>query len=344
MDSENNFNYNNQNNQRNYNYTGPKIDPTKYKPALKYIGGFIVIIILLNIFISSFIFTVDEREQVVVKQFNEIVKIVVDKKDDEFIRQIESSGKFKGVKIIEGKGIFFKLPFVQSVESYSNMLLTYDTNAREVITLDKKKLVLDNFAQWRISNPALFSISLGNINKAHTRIDDILYSKLNEEIGKVDAHVVISDKVKVAEMLKRVIETSNQQFINYGIKVVDIRIKRTDLPEENYENIFNRMKTERDRAAKTYRSEGKEEAQKIRSSSDKEATVIEAKAYEEAEQIKGQGDAEALKIYADAYNQDPEFYAFWRTLQVYRKTLKEGTVMVIEPDSEIAKYLFKSTN
>lgn len=322
-----------------YNYSR-KVDFSKYKRVFKPVGILVAVIILTVIAFNSFTFTVDEREQVVVRQFNEVVKIVVDKSTEELESAIRSHGQLRDVDILEGKGIFFKIPFIQSTESFTDMLLTYDTDSREVTTRDKKKLVLNNFAQWKIANPALFAISLKNIRSAHTRIDDIVYSKLNEEIGRVDAHVVISDKDYVMEMLGRVAEGSNEQLDDYGVRVIDIRIKRTDLPEENYNNIFNRMKTERERAAKKYRSEGKEEALKIRSNAEKEATIIEAQAYEKAEKLKGEGDAQALKIYAEAYNKDPEFYEFWRTLQVYKKTLKDKTKIVIDPDSEFAKYLF----
>jgi modulator of FtsH protease HflC len=320
----------------------PNIDFKKFKGLFKFIIISVVIVILAAIAFNSFTFTVDEREQVVIKQFNEVVKVVVEKRTEEFDQSIKNSSQLKDVKILQGKGIFFKIPFLQNAEKFTNMLLTYDTDSREVITKDKKKLILDNFAQWRIENPALFIISLKTEGAAHQRIDDIIYSKMNEEIGKVDAHVVISDKKIVGEMLKRVTDATNEQMLNYGIKVIDIRIKRTDLPVENYNNIFNRMKTERERAAKTYRSEGKEEAQKIRSTADREATILEAQAYEAAEKVKGEGDATALKIFADAYNKDPEFYSFWRTLQTYKVTLKDNTKIVIDSKSEFAKYLFGS--
>lgn len=310
------------------------------KKLFRFVGGLFLLILLGIIAMNSLLFSVDEREQVVVKQFNEVVKVVVDQASDDVRSGISQNPQLKNVKVVEGKGLFFKVPFVQTTESFTNMLLTYDTNSREVITKDKKKLVLDNYAQWRISNPALFVISLKNERAAHTRLDDIIYSKLNEEIGKVDANIVISDKNYASGMLARVTESANNQLKEFGMEVVDIRVKRTDLPEANYNNIYNRMKTERERAAKTYRSEGKEEAQKIRSEADKQATIIEAKAYEEAEKVKGEGDAEALRIYAEAYNKDPEFYAFWRTLQAYKNTLGDKTKIVIDENSEFAKYLF----
>lgn len=333
MDGNPNFDYINMKMNKKFNFSD-------YKRFFKLVGIIALAVILLSIIFNMFFFQVDEREQAVVKQFNEVVKIVVNEKTENLLKAIEENPQFRKIKISDRKGLHVKVPFIQTVEKFTSMLLTYDTDSREVVTRDKKKLVLDNYAVWRINNPALFYSSLGNERAAHTRLDDIIYSKLNEEIGKVESHVVISDKNFVADMLQRIKESTNEQVTSYGMEVVDVRIKRTDFPEENYNNIFNRMNTERQRAAKSYRSEGQEEAQKIRSEADKEATIIEAQAYEEAERIKGEGDAEALRIYAEAYNRDPEFYAFWRTLQAYKKTLKENTKIIIDSDSEFAKYLF----
>ncbi len=318
------------------------INIPKVMNVFKVFVSIIVLIIILSFVFNMFFFTVSETEQAIVQQFGEVVKVIVDEKTEEVENAVKNHPKLKNVKIVEGKGIFVKIPFIQSVEAFPNRLLTYDTNPREVITKDKKKLVLDNYAQWRIHNPAMFKIALKSEVEAHKRLDDLIYSKLNEEIGKIDAHVVISDKAYVFNMIENISKQINETLYEYGVEVVDIRIKRTDLPQENYSNIFNRMKTEREREANKYRSEGKEEAQKIRSQAEREATIIEARAYEEAEQIKGEGDAEALRIYAEAYNKDPEFYAFWRTLQAYKKTLDGQTKIVIDAGSEFAKYLFRS--
>lgn len=313
---------------------------SNYKGIFKFAIIIVIAIILLTIISNMFFFTVEEREHAIVKQFGEVVKMVVSGDIDEIESSIKNNPQLSNVKIINRKGLHFKIPFLQEVEYFTNMLLTYDTNIREVITKDQKKLVLDNYAVWRITNPALFAMSLRNEREANKRLDDIIYSKINEEVGKVEAHIVISDKDYITDMMQKVVHTTNEQTNNFGMQVIDVRIKRTDLPEENYNNIFNRMKTEREKAAKTYRSEGQEEAQKIRSEADKEATVIEANAYKEAEKIKGEGDAEAARIYAEAYNKDPEFYAFWRSLQAYKKSLKDNTTIIIDKDSEFAKYLY----
>lgn len=301
----------------------------------------VVSIVLFLIIFSLCTFTVDEREQVVVKQFNEVVRVIIDEETPEMAAARIANENLRNVKVVEGrKGLFLKIPFIQTTETYINQLLTYDTVPREVITQDKKKLVLDNFAQWKIDNAALFVSTINNSRQAHQRLDELVYSKLNEEIGKVTAHVVISDKEYMSDMLERIIISTNAQLVNYGMEVVDIRIKRTDLPSENYENVFNRMRTERERAAKTYRSEGQEEAQKITSAADKDATILEAQAYETAETTRGEGDASALQIYADAYNKDPEFYAFYRSLQAYKATLGNGTTIVLDSNNEFLQYLF----
>lgn len=299
------------------------------------------IFILAIIIFFSMSFTVSEVDDAIVTRFGgQVIKVIVSKNTPELEKEIHSIDKFKNVKVVEGKGLFFKLPIIDSVQKFNNRLLTYDTEPREVTTMDKKKLILDNNAQWQIVNPLLFRISMGNQRNAHTRVDDIMYSKLNEKIGRTEAHVLISDKTYVENMLNKVTEEINMEVAQYGIRVADIRIKKTDLPPENSTNIFNRMKTEREQKAKQYRSEGKEEAQKIKSEADKEARVIEAQAYADAEKIKGEGDAEATRIYNEAYNQDPEFYEFYRTLQTYKATLKDKTKIVIDANSPFAKYLF----
>lgn len=331
----------NGNNTYTYNYNPKQVDLKKYAGILKLVGGFIGLLILLTIIYNAFTFRVDQRQQAVVIQFDKVVKVVVDEEiADEISDRMKSHRQLQHADIQTGKGLFIKIPFIQKVQYYTNMLLTCDTDPREVTTGDKKKLVLDNYAQWRIENPAAFAISLKTIPRANTRIDDIIYSKLNEEIGKVTQQTVVADKEYILNMLRDVVASSNEELKEFGIRIEDIRIRRTDFPEENYENIYNRMRTERQRDAAKYRSEGREEAQVIISKADMEAQIIEAQAYEQAQILRGEGEAEALRIYAEAYNRDPEFYQFWRTLQAYKETLKGKTTIVIDPETEFAKYLF----
>lgn len=306
------------------------------KPVAIFAAALLVGLVAFN----ACTFRVGMTQQAVVSRFNRVIRVVVDKKTPELVAAIESNPQLKGVHIDAGKGLFLKVPFLDSVDYYLNTLLTYDTDPREVITKDKKKVILDNFAQWRIVNPALFKISMKTDRVAHQRIDDILYSKLNEEIGKIEASRLIADKTYVLAMMDLVAQSTNAELAPYGMQIVDVRIKRTDLPKENSANIFARMRTEREQQAKRYRSEGEEEAQKIRSDADKQAQIIVSEAYAKAEQIKGEGEAEAARIYADAYNRDPEFYRFYRTLQAYKQTITSSTKIVVPANSEFAKFLF----
>jgi membrane protease subunit HflC len=220
------------------------------------------------------------------------------------------------------------------------MLLTYDTLPRQVITSDKKKLIFDNNAQWRIINPALFEITMGRIEEAQMRLDDILYSRMNEKVGKILSNVLITDKAEVEKMQNDLAAEISAAMRAYGIEVFDIRVKRTDLPQENYESVYNRMITERQRIAAQYRSEGDEEALKARSNTDRQIVILLSEARKKAEVLKGEGDAEAARIFNEAYGKDISFYEFYSTLEMYKVTIGGNTKLVIPADSDFAKYLF----
>ncbi len=316
------------------------LDNEKAKKILKYVLYIFAGIILFTILFNTFAFTVDEREQVVVTQFDKIVRVVADDEDDPAYEVLQQDERFRDVRIDEKKGLCFKIPFIQKTRSFTNQLLTYDTLPEEVFTLDKKTIVLDNFAQWKIVNPILFMQNLGSIPSSHQRIDEFIYSKLREEIGRIEASQLVTDKDYVSEMLVRVKDFVNKELEPQGVTVMDVRIKRTEYPEATYQNIFEQMRSERQAVATEYRSEGMKEAQRIRSGAEREATIIEAQAYEKAEKLRGEGDAEALKIYAEAYNRDPEFYGFWKTLQTYEDVIDDDTTIIISPDSEFAKYIY----
>lgn len=313
--------------------------PPRKKMSVVSLIPFLVLILALFVF-STCTFTVNEMEQAVVSRFNRIQIVIVEEKSEEAIEIIQNDVKYKDVKIIERKGLFFKLPFVDTVEKYTSQLLTYNTTTREVTTRDKKKIVLDNNAQWRIVDPLLFKIGAKSIPSANTKLDDIIYSKLNEKIGLTEGSQLISDKEYVYNMLDQVKKNTNAEVGNIGIEVVDVRIAKTELPQENYENIFNRMRTERQKIANKFRSEGEEVYKEITAEAEKEATIIRADAYEKSQILKGEGDAAAAEIYANAYNKDPEFYKFYKTLLTYKETLGDGTTIVINKDSEFAKYIY----
>jgi membrane protease subunit HflC len=311
------------------------------KPSISKKGiGSIVFVILAYILVTNSFFTVNEFDQAVVTRFGEVQVVIVEEKTPELEKEIYDIPQFENVKIREGKGLFFKVPVIDQVEKYTSRLLTYNTLAREVTTSDKKKIVLDNNAQWVIRNPLLFRITVNNVRSANTKLDDIIYSKLNEKIGLTDGTTLISDKEYVYEMTNQIKLNTNEEVKNFGMEVIDVRIAKTELPASNYENIFNRMRTERQKIANKFRAEGEEQFKIKKAQATKEVTILKAEAYEKAQAIKGEGDALALETYANAYNKDPEFYAFYRTLESYKKTLGDKTKIVISADSEFAKYLY----
>ena len=302
----------------------------------------LVLVIIAMFALSSFTFTVGEREQVVVTEFDRIVRIIVDDVNAQTIQDLKNNPRYANVKIQQGKGLFFKTPFIQTVHRYTNMLLTYDTQADEVFTLDKKKLLLDNNAQWRIENPALFMNSIGTMSSAHQRIDEYIYSRMREEIGRIEAKQLVADKAYVENMLASVRDYVHSQVSPYGIAVVDIRIKRTEYPDETKPSIYEQMRSERQAVATQYRADGQSEARRILAEANRKATIIEAQAYQSAEKTKGEGDGEALQIYAEAYNTDIEFYTFYRTLQAYGKIIDDDTTIFIHPGSDLMKFLFSA--
>ena len=264
--------------------------------------GFIVIVGLSSVYI------VDEKEQAVVLQFGNPVASVRD------------------------AGLNYKLPWpIQNVVKYEKRLLEYDSNPTDVITKDKKTLIADNYARWRISDPILFLQTLVNENNAYSRLDDIIYSELRVELGKHEfTEIIATNREKI---MKIVADRSNEKLSTYGIEVIDVRIKRVDLPQENEKAVFGRMQAERKRQANKYRSEGEEEATKIRATTDKEKKIILAEAYQTSQEIRGKGDAKAITIFANAYNRDPDFYNFMRKLDAYKVTLKDKTTIVLSPDN-----------
>lgn len=296
----------------------------------------ILAMIVLIIALSSF-FELREDESALLQRFGKVEAVYVKQLTPMLAEQISSYGY--DVPIYEGTGLKFKIPFIDNVISYSNLLLTYDTPPRQVITSDKKKLYFDNNAQWRIDNPLQFYIAVGNYSVARDRIDNIIYSNMNEKVGKMESHILITDKVAVESMLAELANTVTKESKKFGVTVFDIRIKRTDLPQENYESIFNRMITERNRIAAMYRSEGDEEAIKIRSNTDREVLFITSDAEKTALTIKGEGDGEAARIFTEAYGKDPEFFEFYNYLDAYRATLGDKTTLFVPIDSPFAKYL-----
>ncbi len=235
-----------------------------------------------------------------------------------------------------GPGLHFKLPAVQRVIKYDARYLEYDASARELITKDKKNLKVDNYARWRIADPLAFYQTVRDEMGAQSRLDDLIYSQVREQLGRFDLLETVATKRPqiMADVTRRVAEASRQ----FGIEVVDVRIKRADLPPANEKAVYARMQAERTRQAQLYRAEGDEAAREIRSKADKEKTIILAEAYREAEVLRGQGDAEATRIYAAAFGRDPEFYAFTQSLDVYATSFKAGDVVLLPAEGELFRY------
>lgn len=239
-------------------------------------------------------------------------------------------------------GLYFKVPFIQDVVYFDKRLLDYDAQSREVLTVDKQQIVIDNYSRWRIVDPLKFYQTVRDERGAQSRLDDILYSNLRENLGRHTLQDIVSER-RVA-LMSEVARRSDEKMREFGIEVLDVRVKRADLPEKNQENVFNRMRTERERQARKFRAEGEEEARKLRSEADKQMAIIRAEARREAEILRGQGDAEAVSIFADAYNRDPELFRFVRTLEAYRKTIDDKTTLILSPDSEFFRLLRHSRN
>lgn len=276
--------------------------------------GVVVALVLLLFGANLVLYTVTEVEQVVVTQFGEPVEVNTE------------------------PGLYFKLPDpIQKTTFFDRRLLDYDSNPDPIYTKDKKTLIIDNYARWRIVDALTFMQALRTVDEALARLDDVIYSELRKELGQHDlSEVVATNRQAIMDSVRA---RANLAAKVYGIEVLDVRIKRADLPPENEQAVYNRMRAERAREAKAYRSEGEEEALKIRAATDLEAATIAAEAYERAQGIRGQGDAEALAIYAAAYRNATGFYQFTRTLEAYEKSLQENTVLVQPADTEFFRHL-----
>ena len=264
----------------------------------------------------SSIFIVDETQQVVILQLG------------------------KPVRTITEPGFNAKLPFpFQERIVFDDRLLEYDSPPEEILSKDKKSLIVDNYVRWKIVDPLQFLKTVQAIPTAKSRMDDIVYSELRRELGTHDMVEIITENRE--EIMDVVTKASNEATLSYGISVIDVRIRRVDLPSENEESIYARMEAERKRQANKFRSEGSEEAQKIRAATDRDKTIILADAYKEAEKIRGEGDAKAVQVYARSYSSDPKFYEFVRTLDAYKKVVDDKTTLVLPSDSKLFKLLIE---
>jgi membrane protease subunit HflC len=246
------------------------------------------------------------------------------------------------LKVVQKPGLNWRTPFIQTVEYFDKRILDLDTDEQEVIASDQKRLVVDAFARYRITDPLLFYQSVRNELGARQRLISILDSALRTVLGKSSFIDVVRDKRE--ELMNEIQAQVNQDTRNLGMEIVDVRIKRADLPEANSQAIYRRMQTERQREAAELRAEGSEAAQRIRATADKQVTVIVADANRDADKLRGDGDAERNKIYAAAYSKDKGFFDFYRSMQAYEAGLKPSdTTMVISPSSEFFRYFEDSS-
>tara|TARA_B100000676_G_C17982383_1_gene789826 strand:- start:140 stop:988 length:849 start_codon:yes stop_codon:yes gene_type:complete len=241
------------------------------------------------------------------------------------------------VQIVMKPGLNFKVPFASRVIFMENRLQDYDADPGAVFTKDKKEMKVDTFSKWRVSDPLKFYETVRTTSGAHARLDDIIYSQTREVLGQHTLMEIVSGNRK--EIRESITLRSKKNAENFGIEILDVRIKRADLPEENSQSVFGRMNEERKRQAKLYRSQGEEESLKIRSNADRERVEILAEAKRVSEETQGIADAKATKIYADSYQKDSDFFRFLRSNDVYRNSLKEGTTLLMDADSKFFKYL-----
>jgi len=278
----------------------------------------VAVLVILYILSMSF-YIVDETENVVIKQFG------------------------KPIKTIREPGLYIKLPEpFQTIKRFDDRIVVSESAESEVLTSDKKNLVVDYFAIWKIEDPLKFMQTVVDENGAKYRISDIVYSELRRELGLYEFKDIIS--TKRAEINRKVVESSREKINTYGIKIIDVRIRRINFPYQNLPSIFDRMSAERSKIANKYRSEGEEEALKIMAETDKLKTIILAESYNNASSIKGEGDAQSTKIYGKIYEIDPEFYQFVRTLETYNKILlSDQNMLIVSTDTELFKYLKQSS-
>ena len=274
-------------------------------------------ILLVGVVVFQSLFIVQEISQAIVLQFGDPKKIVTK------------------------AGLNFKLPFIQNVVYLDKRILNLDNDPEEVIAADQKRLIVDAFARFKIVDPLKFYISVGNERVARSRLSTIINSRIRGVLGTQELATLLStDRARQMQIIQSQV---NEEAKNFGINIVDVRIKRADLPPANSEAIYKRMQTEREREAKEFRAQGAEIAQKIRSTADKDVTVILAQANKKSEIMKGEGDGQRNKIFATAFGRDPQFFAFYRAMQAYEKALIGGeTSLVLSTDSDFFKFFGKS--
>lgn len=292
-------------------------DPIDFKKYWKLIVGLTITFAVLLIVLTN-VYVVKESEYRVVRQFGEVVKIQ------------------------EEPGIKMKIPFIQSVTTLPNYQMTYDVSEAEINTKDKKRIIIDNYAVWHVVNPLDLISNAGTIVNAESRMEEFIYSVVRTELGQLNYDEIINDENSSRGSLNDNVTAKVNELLEkdqYGIRVMDVRIKRTDLPEENEQSVYTRMISERDSTAQDYLSQGDAKKREIEAQADREAQEVIATARKEAALIQAEGESEAAKIYNQSFSKDPEFYELYRSLESYKKTIGDDTVIILPSDSPYADIL-----
>jgi membrane protease subunit HflC len=279
-------------------------------------GSFLIVLLVVLVVLSGSVFTVDQRQNAVVFQLGEVVSV-----------------KTK-------PGLYFKLPMVQNVRYFDTRILTLDAaDPERFITSEKKNVLVDSYIKWRVIDARQYYVSVGGDEaRAQIRLNQTVNDGLRAEFGKRTIHDVVSGQRD--EVMNLIRAKADQDARKIGVQVVDVRIKRVDLPESVSENVYRRMEAERKQVANELRSTGAAEAEKIKADADKQKEVIVAEAYRDAQRVKGEGDAKASAVYAAAYSKNPEFYAFYRSMEAYRESFSsKSDVMVLDPSADFFKYM-----
>jgi modulator of FtsH protease HflC len=281
---------------------------------LGFVGGVVAVLILAAVIgLWSSLFTVYQTQQALVVRLGQPVRVVSE------------------------PGLHAKAPFIDSVIKIDRRILDLEAPPQEVIASDQKRLVVDAFARYRIQNPLQFYQTLGSIESANSQLSILLNSGLRRVLGEANFQQVVRDER--AELMSRILKLMDQEARPYGIQVVDVRIRRADLPEQNSQAVYQRMQTERQRQAAEFRAQGKQRGQEIRSKADREVTVLVAEAQSQGEQIRGDGDSKRNQIFAEAFTKDQDFFAFYRSMQAYETGMKHNdTRFLLKPDSSFFRF------
>jgi membrane protease subunit HflC len=274
----------------------------------------VVALVLFGLYHSAFV--MNEWEQGIITQFG------------------------RHLRTIQEPGLYFKVPLLHALYRMDKRVLVTDAQVAEYLTADKKRVEVDHISRWRITDPLEFYRTVRDEHGASARLDDIIVARLRQEIAKQTFLDLVREKRE--HVMAAVTADTHEMATSFGIGDIDVRIKRVDLPKEVQPSVFARMRAERERIAKRYRAEGEEQAREIRAGADKDREIIVAKAYGESQRLTGEGDARATTVYAQAYGQDPEFYSFTRRLQAYEKIFAQGATVMLQPDSELLRYLESS--